>query len=89
MVMPLPPDSHVHSEWSWDAEHGWMEQTCVQALKVGLPAVAFTDHLDHTVWMPSPEGLAGLPPDHPVAALSDPEQRRSYGSSSRCCPVFE
>ncbi|WP_433384218.1 PHP domain-containing protein [Actinoplanes sp. CA-142083] len=48
--MPLPPDSHVHSEWSWDAPLGDMEQTCARAVALGLPAIAFTEHLDHTVW---------------------------------------
>jgi histidinol phosphatase-like PHP family hydrolase len=46
----LPSDGHVHSEWSWDALAGSMEGTCARAIEVGLPAVAFTEHLDHTVW---------------------------------------
>ena len=67
--MPLPPDSHVHSEWSWDAPLGDMEGTCARAVALGLPAIAFTEHLDHTVWQ--------LPPDSPlptahVAALAGP-----------------
>ncbi len=48
--MTLPADSHVHSEWSWDTEVGDMERTCARAIQIGLPAVAFTEHLDHTVW---------------------------------------
>ena len=48
--MTLPTDSHVHSEWSWDAAHGSMDRTCARALELGLPAVAFTEHVDHTVW---------------------------------------
>lgn len=48
--MTLPPDSHVHSEWSWDATQGSMEQSCARAMSLGLPAIAFTEHLDHTVW---------------------------------------
>lgn len=47
---PLPADGHVHSEWSWDAPYGSMERTCARALELGLPAVAFTEHADHTVW---------------------------------------
>jgi histidinol-phosphatase (PHP family) len=60
----LPADSHVHSEWSWDAEAGSMEATCAEAVRVGLPVVAFTEHLDHTVWSVSPEvsEQAGDPP---------------------------
>jgi histidinol-phosphatase (PHP family) len=48
--MTLPADSHVHTEWSWDAARGSMERTCRRAVEIGLPAVAFTEHVDHTVW---------------------------------------
>ncbi|MFI6496391.1 PHP domain-containing protein [Nonomuraea typhae] len=48
--MTLPADSHVHSEWSWDAPLGSMERTCEQALTLGLPVLAFTEHVDHTTW---------------------------------------
>src|SRR5260370_17117577 len=44
--MPLPPDLHVHTEWSWDAPHGSMERSCERALELGLPAIAFTEHAD-------------------------------------------
>src|SRR6185369_782479 len=46
----LPCDSHVHSEWSWDTPVGDMEGSCARALELGLPAIAFTEHLDNTVW---------------------------------------
>jgi histidinol-phosphatase (PHP family) len=46
----LPADSHVHSEWSWDTNIGDMEGTCARAVAIGVPAVAFTEHLDHVVW---------------------------------------
>src|SRR5215472_2759976 len=46
----FPPDGHVHSEWSWDAPAGSMEQTCARAAALGLPAVAFTEHADYTTW---------------------------------------
>ncbi|MGC4111807.1 MAG: PHP domain-containing protein [Nocardioides sp.] len=57
-------DSHVHSEWSWDAHEGSMERSCAEAVRIGLPAIAFTEHLDHTVWSVSPESQAqaGDPP---------------------------
>ncbi|MBV9208954.1 MAG: PHP domain-containing protein [Actinobacteria bacterium] len=43
----LPPDNHVHTEWSWDTpREASMVRNCEQALAAGLPAVAFTDHLD-------------------------------------------
>ncbi|WP_219466425.1 PHP domain-containing protein [Nonomuraea rhizosphaerae] len=46
----LPPDSHVHSEWSWDALAGSMERTCERAVEIGLPSLAFTEHADFTPW---------------------------------------
>jgi histidinol-phosphatase (PHP family) len=51
--MSLPVDGHVHTEWSWDAPRGAMERTCARAVELGLPAVAFTEHLDRTAW-PAP-----------------------------------
>jgi histidinol-phosphatase (PHP family) len=65
----LPADGHVHSEWSWDAAHGSMERTCARAAELGLPSVAFTEHVDHTVW--SAGIVADLPADHPVRVHSD------------------
>lgn len=44
------PDRHVHTEWSWDATCGDMLATCARAVELGLPAVAFTEHADFTVW---------------------------------------
>jgi histidinol-phosphatase (PHP family) len=44
----LPADSHVHSEWSWDALRGAMDATCARAVERGVPAVAFTEHVDFT-----------------------------------------
>lgn len=46
----LPSDSHVHSEWSYDARSGSMERSCAQAVDLGLVAIAFTEHIDHAVW---------------------------------------
>ena len=47
----LPPDNHVHTEWSWDTPgDASMARSCEQALAAGLPSVAFTDHLDFTTW---------------------------------------
>ena len=45
----LPPDNHVHTEWSWDAAAGSMDETCARALELGLPSVAFTD--PEVAWM--------------------------------------
>ncbi|MGH3219065.1 MAG: PHP domain-containing protein, partial [Streptosporangiaceae bacterium] len=45
----LPSDNHVHTQWSWDAPvEASMALSCEQALAAGVPAVAFTDHLDFT-----------------------------------------
>ena len=52
--MPLPPDGHVHSEWSWDAVAGAMEQSCARAVALGLPSIAFTEHVDFTRWAVDP-----------------------------------
>lgn len=48
--MPLPPDDHSHSEWSWDAVQGSMEGSCARAVELGLPSIAFTEHIDRVRW---------------------------------------
>jgi histidinol-phosphatase (PHP family) len=60
----LPPDNHVHTEWSWDTPgEASMARSCEQALAVGVPAVAFTDHLDFTDWIDGDQiGTANLDP---------------------------
>ncbi len=80
--MVLPADSHVHSEWSWDTGGptsptavGTMERTCARAVRIGLPVVIFTEHLDMTGWtidavdveehqipLISPDGVLEPPP---------------------------
>ena len=47
----LPPDNHVHTEWSWDADAGSMEASCARAVELGLPSIAFTEHVDLTSWV--------------------------------------
>lgn len=62
----LPADTHVHSEFSWDtggpssSAAGTMERTCARAVRIGLPALVFTEHLDITGWQASPEDFPGL-----------------------------
>jgi histidinol-phosphatase (PHP family) len=51
----LPPDNHVHSEYSWDALAGSMERTCERAVEIGLPSVAFTEHADFSVSEVTPQ----------------------------------
>src|SRR5205085_2062132 len=42
----LPSDLHSHSEWSYDAPDGSMEESCRLAVEIGLPTIAFTDHAE-------------------------------------------
>lgn len=64
-TMTLPADSHVHSEFSWDtggpdsAARGTMEATCARAVRIGVPALFFTEHLDlEDAWYTAPEDFA-------------------------------
>ena len=63
--MVLPADAHVHSEFSWDtggpttpSAAGTMRRSCARALRIGLPAIVFTEHLDLSGWMAAPEDFA-------------------------------
>ncbi len=47
-----------------------MERTCARAVDLGLPAIAFTEHLDHTVWTVALDTLA---PGAYLATLADPD----------------
>jgi histidinol-phosphatase (PHP family) len=67
-LVTLPADSHVHSEWSWDTPVGSMQGSCEQALKLGLPAIVFTEHIDYTVFTIALEGEYAS--DH-LTALAD------------------
>jgi histidinol-phosphatase (PHP family) len=67
----LPPDDHVHSEWSWDTTAGSMERTCRRAVELGLPSVAFTDHAEFgprvlTADPDAPDGLLPSVQDGPL-----------------------
>lgn len=47
----LPIDGHSHSQFSWDtADDSSMRGSCAAAVERGLPAIAFTEHLDFTPW---------------------------------------
>jgi len=58
-----PSDNHVHSEFSYDTGYGTsMEDCCRWAVDAGVPAVAFTEHVDFTMWSPGdPEQDLALP----------------------------
>ncbi|GAA1488687.1 PHP domain-containing protein [Brachybacterium sacelli] len=72
--MNLPADSHVHSEFSWDtggptsAARGTMEATCARAVRIGLPALFFTEHLDlEDAWFSDAEDFE----DHEAHVLGE------------------
>jgi histidinol-phosphatase (PHP family) len=67
----LPPDGHVHTEWSWDAAAGSMERSCARAVALGLPSIAFTEHADFTAWVVDPEVRARLQPQDAARLLPD------------------
>ena len=47
----MPTDNHVHSRWSWDtATSSSMQLACARAVEIGLPGLAFTEHVDFTDW---------------------------------------
>jgi histidinol-phosphatase (PHP family) len=48
---------------------GSMERSCAWAVDIGLPAIAFTEHLDHTVWTVD---LDALDKDDLLATLAAP-----------------
>jgi histidinol-phosphatase (PHP family) len=58
-----PPDNHVHTEWSWDAAAGSMEASCARAVELGLPSIAFTEHVDATRWVLTAEARSLMPPE--------------------------
>jgi histidinol-phosphatase (PHP family) len=48
-----PPDNHVHSQWSHDTgPRASMTAACERAVELGIPSVAFTEHLDFTTARP-------------------------------------
>jgi len=64
----LPPDNHVHTRFSWDTSAtATMIRACERAVAEGLPGVAFTEHLDFTVWLDEDRATAdGLIDRHPA-----------------------
>ncbi|MCW2907700.1 MAG: Histidinol phosphate phosphatase HisJ family [Actinomycetia bacterium] len=61
----VPADNHVHSQWSHDTgPRASMAAACARAVELGLPAVAFTEHLDFTDWGPGdPIAGTGITPN--------------------------
>lgn len=60
--MTRPSDDHVHSEWSHDTGYGTsMDECCRWAVANGVPAVAFTEHVDFVRWSEGDHGGLELP----------------------------
>ena len=57
----LPGDSHVHTQWSWDAAGGAMHASCARAVALGLASIAFTEHVDLTPWPVAAEEIGAFP----------------------------
>lgn len=57
--MALTGDGHVHTDWSWDtgvpSSNAGMAEMCRRATQIGLPALAFTEHLDVGTWDVEPQ----------------------------------
>ncbi|WJK33084.1 PHP domain-containing protein [Solwaraspora sp. WMMA2065] len=67
----LPPDFHIHTEWSWDVLGGSMLDACARAVCLGLRAVAFTEHADFTTWTIPAEAVAAMPPAYQAMVGDD------------------
>lgn len=81
----LPADDHVHSEFSWDTgPHASMRAACARAVELGVPAVAFTEHVDFTRWSP---GDVQLVQNHRPRAPGwyQPVDVQSYLASIEAC----
>lgn len=92
--MPLPPDDHVHSRFSWDAAEGDLEGTCRRAVALGLPAVSFTEHVDLEAWSAPPggwawpEGVRGTVDDHGRFLAAPLEVEAYVAEVARCRDLF-
>jgi histidinol-phosphatase (PHP family) len=89
--MRLPADSHVHTEWSYDARRGSMEDSCARAVQLGLPAIAFTEHVDHTVWTVPLESIDPTDPVvSPTGVVTPPKFESSgyFEAIDRCRHLF-
>jgi histidinol-phosphatase (PHP family) len=84
-------DSHVHTEWSYDARRGSMEGSCARAVDLGLPAIAFTEHVDHTVWTVPMESIDPTDPVvSPTGVVTPPQFDTSgyFEAIDRCRYLF-
>ncbi len=83
----LPSDNHVHSRWSWDtAATSTMELECRSAIARGIPAVAFTEHVDFTDWSAGDRSAALDVGERPGVAPLD--IAGYYADIARCRDMF-
>jgi len=69
--MMMPTDNHVHTRWSWDtASSSSMKLACARAVEIGLPGLAFTEHVDFTEWSRQDSAVLTGPTGPPVAELA-------------------
>ena len=53
MSSQVPADDHVHSEFSYDTgPSASMREACERAVALGIPSIAFTEHLEFTQALP-------------------------------------
>jgi len=85
----MPGDNHVHSEWSYDTgPAASMRSACQRALELGLPALAFTEHVDFTTWGEG-DRVGGLEVALDYPAYTAPLDVQGYEASiARCRNEF-
>ena len=80
----LPPDNHVHSGWSWDTHSASMRMSCARAVELGLPAIAFTEHVDFRRWGPA-DGRPGVEVSSWYRSSLEPLDVAGYTASVEEC----
>lgn len=89
--MTLPPDNHVHTRWSWDtAPSSSMQLACARAVEIGLPGLAFTEHVDFTDWSCADhDTMSAASVDHPARVGPRPRVApfdvEGYGADLQRC----
>lgn len=83
-----PADNHVHSEWSYDTgPAASMRRSCERAVELDIPAIAFTEHLDFTVWQDADRARqSGLTTSRPH--VQDLDVSGYLGSIAECRERF-
>jgi histidinol-phosphatase (PHP family) len=80
-----PADDHVHSQFSYDHQPGAsMQRACERAIELGIPSIAFTEHLEFTSWQPD-DAIAAAPVSIAYAAQRIPLDITGYLASVAEC----